>query len=369
MIDCAYISEPTVIVEPGCYEVSEGFSLNGQRFGLNIQADDVRIIGNGHCITGSGEPDTSDFGIYALGRSRVKVSDICIEGMRIGVFMQPVKGEVIEDCEVANSTITGSRFNGVRLLCESAVVHGNTVSDTGGDYINPHAFGHHIYILGDDAEITSNETENVFPVGNGEGVCFVLYGDGKIAGNSCVQDGPPAYGRIFGTWTVGEVEVSGNTFDGTDYALGPWGTLTGNIVNRTACELHYIYERPRNIPTTLEDNKQDNAGAWECRDTLEHHERMYFKGQKAEYAYGAYLSTTVDRYEMSRPLFDFTRHTWFFVSARLGHSRAVVHQANLVEAGVFTPDISECVCRLTSDSAKAGSLAEVCADLLPDGGS
>ncbi|XVH33532.1 right-handed parallel beta-helix repeat-containing protein (plasmid) [Haloferacaceae archaeon DSL9] len=100
------IDERVEITEPGTYVLTENIDVDTDETGISILADDVTLDGGGRTISGDG----TGFGVRVSVASNVRVRDLAVEDLRVGVdFDETV------DSRIANVEATRCR-SGISLF-------------------------------------------------------------------------------------------------------------------------------------------------------------------------------------------------------------------------------------------------------------
>ncbi len=133
------ITAPTVITQPGYYRLDADL-LVSSGIAIRIESDDVTLDLNGHALIGPGTASNTAIGIYAIGRSRIRIINGSISGFQYGIYLADeadavLAGQAIFDSSghvIENVRLYGNTFRAIRVEGRGNVIRSNVIEDTGG---------------------------------------------------------------------------------------------------------------------------------------------------------------------------------------------------------------------------------------------
>jgi parallel beta-helix repeat protein len=220
---------------------------------ITVLANDVTLDCNGFKIDGTAAgAGTKTMAIRANSRFDVTVRHCNVQGFYFGVYLYGATGgHVVEDNSFQDNTYTGITVEG-----DGSVVRRNTVLDTGGSTVWPHAHG---IITKYSVDVIDNTVSGVFAASgiNGDTTGILTYSNpnGSISGNRVrgvlkggtgtargidnvtsgrllLTDndvvGNASAGSVGLRCTVGGARAKGNVISGFGTAIGGCGAADGN---------------------------------------------------------------------------------------------------------------------------------------------
>jgi hypothetical protein len=133
------ITTPTVITQPGYYRLDADLRVSSG-IAIQIESDDVIIDLNGHALIGPGTASNTAIGVYATGRSRIRITNGSISGFQYGIYLADgadavLAGRAIFDSSghvIENVGLYGNTFRAIRVEGRGNVIRNNIIEDTGG---------------------------------------------------------------------------------------------------------------------------------------------------------------------------------------------------------------------------------------------
>ncbi len=349
---------PYVIVKPGSYCIQQELAYtNATTHAIQIKSDDVEIIGQKHCLSGSVDPTTPYVAIQSIDYKRVTIQDVCIHGFKVGIEIgssandAPGCSSTLLDGEtcgkkshniiIRDNSIESATFKGIGVTADSVEIVANRITSIGGTRLYPHSFATGIYVTAQRCRVAQNHIFGLFPNDSGEGVGIALYeGNGcTVVDNLIDSERWPYYGRIYGIWTRaanGEYPVvENNTIRNAHYALGPWGVMRDNILSGIACRVYvdrvaqpmggqwFAEKTGKNFayrgPHLGEDPKNGRREEIEsCRDIPELAMSRAIKTGDARDAFSVAMAYS----ETDQSTYAEQIVTWLWVAKHLGHELA-----------------------------------------------
>ncbi len=200
--------------------------------GVVIEADNVDLDLDGHCIRGPRERDAVSHGVLIVPPHRhIRISDGCIEGFMYGILAddraEATRGSHIV---VENLVIRDSSFRGVTIYGAHSRVSNVTVERIGGTQVFGNAFAFGIEMHDDHCRVTNNIVREFYPAGEGEGVGISLSSKDThncvVAGNLIRNGRLPQTGRTFGLWVRNRSKVKNNVIVNVTFAMALAGERT-----------------------------------------------------------------------------------------------------------------------------------------------
>lgn len=180
---------PTVIDEPGEYELTQDLTISAGETCILIEANNVTLDGNGNTITG---PDGSG-SIVTIGVENVTVRNVVVDGGTDGISFNNVTGGCIADSTVRNAPAAGieifeSAENQVNRNILTANGSGITVTDGLNNEFNENTCTEN----GVGIDLGLNETgsngnvfeDNVVSENTGDGFTLSDSSENEIIGNT-----------------------------------------------------------------------------------------------------------------------------------------------------------------------------------------
>ncbi len=121
------ITGPAVITVPGTYVLEQNLTLHGGRIGIEVQAPNVTIEGNGRVISGEDAPNSCGILVHSpAGRVRnVTIRNLRIRDLQYGAYFWNTEDGGMEACLVQSCTY-GIIFNpGLRGCVTTSRLEGN----------------------------------------------------------------------------------------------------------------------------------------------------------------------------------------------------------------------------------------------------
>ena len=133
------ITAPTVITQLGYYRLDSDLRVSSG-IAIRIESDDVTLDLNGHALIGPGTPANTAIGIYAMGRSRIRISNGSISGFQYGIYLADGADAVLAGRAIFGSSghlienvkLYGNTFRAIRVEGRGNVIRTNIIEDTGG---------------------------------------------------------------------------------------------------------------------------------------------------------------------------------------------------------------------------------------------
>ncbi|MDE1822915.1 MAG: right-handed parallel beta-helix repeat-containing protein [Candidatus Micrarchaeota archaeon] len=175
-IRLANINSCKAISSPGEYYITSDISTNIQNGScISIRSSNVKLVGNGHKMTGNGPfVNTSPYS-YAISirnESNVTVSQLSISKFSYGIYAYNTSGSAFSDMNITNSTVasvylyrssnnsvSGSKLSGAQGKEGSLILVGGSGNKVEGTTINFNTY-YGIYINSTGASLTNDTLAN-----------------------------------------------------------------------------------------------------------------------------------------------------------------------------------------------------------------
>jgi len=189
----------------GKFCLSRDLSL---RRGIVIGADDVSVDLGGHCLIGPHTPENLATGFRIEGpRKNVVIRNGCVAGFMYGIRSEPGSSRVL----IENVALRRNTFRAALIESDDARVIESVIDSVGGTSVFADASTMGLELRGKRTLVERTQVSEVYPVGSGDSVGISVSGpDGRLVGNTVLNNDRPQWGRSYGIAGLKDTEVRGN---------------------------------------------------------------------------------------------------------------------------------------------------------------
>jgi len=223
---CEPITAPVVIVEDGCYRLTNDFQTDSSNVvAITVNDASVEIDLDDHTIK-STAPGSVAAGIQVVDSEVFTLMNGHVEGFLYGVRVDN-KTEMLSRATITNLTAKGGA-RGIYVNADEVVVKDSTFREIDGYEGWPQAHSIGVEVISSHCLITGNLFEEIYPLSTAEGVAISVTAPPKnctVINNRIINMKQPRVGRSIAIWLGGRpkedsgVEVSSNHVLGYSYAF------------------------------------------------------------------------------------------------------------------------------------------------------